>query len=119
MSSNKAARAANAYGEVEDVTITSTNLIIGPTSANVCVFAGSSQNIDRLETEWARGRRILIWAGPGSSGLTFRDNQAVTNLVVIGLTAAVGEFDNIEFIAERDASGNEMWYQCRAVTNIS
>ena len=101
------------------VSVTGTRLHV-PDSYGVCpITAASGQNVDIIDTEWALGRVIEFFVLPGSSAVTFRDNQTGTNIVVNGLTQACPELSSIQFRAWRDANGNKMWYQITSVFSIS
>lgn len=116
----KQARAINAQGRPELITLTASPLQIDAQTATAIVECDSATNVDSLQTQWVRGRRILIKSAAGSANtMTFRDNQSGTNLVLNSTSVAVGTNDSIEFIADLSAAGAEMWYQIRGLADIS
>ena len=120
--SNKAAWAQNhqyydeAAGPIE---VTSTTLTIPDSISFAPLTNTGGQNVDFIDAEWSPGRVIEIFVVEGSSTITFRDNQAGTNIVLNGLTTACAEMSATSFRAWRDASGNKMWYANRAVFTIA
>ena len=101
------------------ISVTGTGIGV-PDSAGFCpITAGSSQNVDIIDAEWSPGRVIEFWVVPGSSTITFRDNQAGTNIVLNGTSVAAATLSSISFRAWRDASGNKRWYQIRGAFTIA
>ena len=116
---SKAARAANAQSGFEEVAVTGQTITIAAGTGSALLTASTGTSVDVINSQWIRGRRIFVKCSAGSSTVTFRDNQSGTNLVLIDLTSAVAADSSTAFVADLDASGNEMWVQCQTVSAIS
>lgn len=120
MGTNQGARAHRMQGEPEAITADATTMAIGPSSSIVIATCTSAQNVDVIQTAWRHGRQIRVKSSAGSSAnITFRDDQAGTNIVLAGTSVALGANDSVEFMADYDASGNQMWVQSMGLCNIS
>jgi len=120
MGTNQGARAFRSQGNPDFVTADATTMVIDDSAYAVIATCTSSQNVDVISTAWYRGRQIRVKSAAGSSAnITFRDDQAGTNLILIGSVVALGAHDSVEFMADYDSSGNEMWVQSMGLCNIS
>lgn len=100
------------------VTVTGARLHV-PDSYGVCPIRSDSPVIvDIIDTEWALGRVIEFWVVPGSSAITFRDDQAGSNIELDGQDELYPALTSIQYRAWRDATGNKKWYQITPAFSI-
>lgn len=103
-----------------------------PPSGNVLSIGGGGYafylsvtnvaNIDSINapaSSWREGRKIqLIGAIGNGDAITIRDNQAGSNLSVVGTSLTLGAGDSVTFRADKDSSGNKIWSQDGVLVNL-